>query len=252
MDDELLHLATAQTLDLLFAVLSLALFTLYHAWYYSWHWYPANGEPRFHRLDRTGQTARQLFTQAVLFTGSEPDFNLAVQIMSVTTLINVMLDSDKMDVVRQMSRKDPLTGGSSIITPEAKLGTAVAALFLSFFALAQACPHSTALLQWQQIACNENLPLCPYLQALRLFVHYPFLIRAAQYCRFTSEGTEVTSLSSMEAEAMKTCLRGQTFFSLGLRFLYCFIPIVMWTMGGTWLLVGSPGIVVCLYVLDQV
>jgi ABC-type nickel/cobalt efflux system permease component RcnA len=63
MDDELLHLATAQTLDLLFAVLSLALFTLYHAWYYSWHWYPANGEPRFHRLDRTGQTARQLFTQ---------------------------------------------------------------------------------------------------------------------------------------------------------------------------------------------
>lgn len=35
------------------------------------------------------------------------------------------------------SRRDPLTGGSSIIAPEAKLGTAVAALFLSFFALAQ-------------------------------------------------------------------------------------------------------------------
>lgn len=62
MADELLLLATAQTLDLLFAVLSLALFTLYHAWYYSWHWY-ANCEPRYHRLDRTGQTARQLFTQ---------------------------------------------------------------------------------------------------------------------------------------------------------------------------------------------
>jgi hypothetical protein len=36
------------------------------------------------------------------------------------------------------SHKDPLTGGSSIIGPEAKLGAAVAALFLSFFSLAQA------------------------------------------------------------------------------------------------------------------
>ena len=33
----LLRLATPQALDLLFAVLSLALFVLYHAWYYSWH-----------------------------------------------------------------------------------------------------------------------------------------------------------------------------------------------------------------------
>lgn len=91
----------------------------------------------------------------------------------VTTLTNTLLDSSKMEVVRQMrwesseesrplcpvcpftthvcksakeelfhhillcSRRDPLTGGSSIIAPEAKLGTAVAALFLSFFALAQ-------------------------------------------------------------------------------------------------------------------
>ena len=67
----LLRLATPQALDLLFAVLSLALFVLYHAWYYSWHlWLPAGGwEPlpgspsKYHRLDMTGQTARQLFTQ---------------------------------------------------------------------------------------------------------------------------------------------------------------------------------------------
>ena len=35
------------------------------------------------------------------------------------------------------SRRDQLTGGSSIIGPEAKLGAAVGALFLSFFSLAQ-------------------------------------------------------------------------------------------------------------------
>lgn len=38
---------------------------------------------------------------------------------------------------RARSRNDPLTGGSSIISPEVKLGTAVAALFFSFFSLAQ-------------------------------------------------------------------------------------------------------------------
>lgn len=30
----------------------------------------------------------------------------------------------------------------------------------------------------------------------------------------------------LAGEALKTCLRGQTFFSLGLRFLYLFIPLV--------------------------
>jgi hypothetical protein len=42
------------------------------------------------------------------------------------------------------SRHDPFTGGSSIISPEAKLGAAIAALFLSFFALAQASSRFAA------------------------------------------------------------------------------------------------------------
>ncbi len=62
---QLLGLATPQVLDLAFAVISLALFTLYHVWYYSWHLWglplPTRG---VHRLDMTGQTARVLFTQA--------------------------------------------------------------------------------------------------------------------------------------------------------------------------------------------
>lgn len=85
-----LGLATPQALDLLFAVLSLAIFSLYHAWYYSWHLTDdrasghargARGGAGHHRLDRTGQTARQLFTLAVLASGSDADLNLAVQTM---------------------------------------------------------------------------------------------------------------------------------------------------------------------------
>jgi hypothetical protein len=67
------------------------------------------------------------------------------------------------------------------------------------------------------------------LQALRLFVHYPFIVRAVQYCR--SQHGDLSAAGSrdtgcLEAEALKTCLRGQTFFSLGLRFMYLFIPLV--------------------------
>ena len=62
----------------------------------------------------------------------------ARRLCSVTTLINVVLDGSKMAVVRAWARGDPLTGGSSLIAPEAKLGAACAALFLSFFSLAQA------------------------------------------------------------------------------------------------------------------
>lgn len=244
-----LGLATPQILDLAFAIFSLTLFTLYHVWYYSWHMWgqplPTGG---VHRLDMTGQTARVLFTQAVLSTGSDADYNLVVQMMrnpitaasilgtgasvGVTTLTNTLLDSNKMEVVRQMSRRDPLTGGSSIIAPEAKLGTAVAALFLSFFALAQ---------------------------ALRLFVHFPFLVRACHYCRTTTHAhphaespAGPDSGDCLASEALKTCLRGQTFFSLGLRFFYLFIPLVMWTFGGTWLLVGTLVEVTFLFILDQI
>jgi hypothetical protein len=67
------RLATSQTLDLLFAVLSLALFGGYHAWYYSWHLWPTGGWGPLpgagarggghRRIDMTGQTARAMFTQ---------------------------------------------------------------------------------------------------------------------------------------------------------------------------------------------
>lgn len=71
-------------------------------------------------------------------------------------------------------------------------------------------------------------------------MHYPFLVRASLYCRASGDLEPAASDSAggallepaadggdcLAGEAVKTCLRGQTFFSLGLRFLYAFIPLV--------------------------
>jgi len=65
-----LHLTTPQALDLAFLLLSLALFGLYHAWYYSWHLWPSSGwASPYHRLDMTGQTARRLFVEVGAASG---------------------------------------------------------------------------------------------------------------------------------------------------------------------------------------
>jgi hypothetical protein len=65
-----LCLTTPQSLDLLFAVSSLALFALYHVWYYSWHlWEEGRALGAYHRLDRTGQVARDWFTQVCVCVG---------------------------------------------------------------------------------------------------------------------------------------------------------------------------------------
>lgn len=109
----------------------------------------------------------------------------------------------------------------------------MAALFLSFFALAQArsLPKMLPALQPATHGTRAHHALFA-MQALRLFVHYPFLVRAVHYHHSTNTDLAPAGLAGdnnstfLEAEAVKTCLRGQTFFSLGLRFLYLFIPLV--------------------------
>lgn len=64
-------------------------------------------------------------------------------------------------------------------------------------------------------------------------MHFPFLVRACHHCRAMSHAhphgespAGPDSGDCLATKALKTCLRGQTFFSLGLRFLYLFIPLV--------------------------
>ena len=93
----------------------------------------------------------------------------------------------------------------------------------------------------RKLQCHA-LPAPWQVQALRLFVHYPFLVRAAHYSRATEGGQQGSNDGGdwLGNETLKACLRGQTFFSVGLRGLYAFIPLV-----GGWVLVGCGGVAGC-------
>lgn len=169
----------------------------------------------YQRLDEAGQHAREVFVQAVVESGTDADANLAVQVarnpitaasilatgssLGATTLVNVLLDEGKLARIRALSQRDPLTGASSLVEPEVKMAAALAVLLLSFFALAQ---------------------------SLRLLVHFAFFARAAAAVRHLPElvggGQDV---AAMARNAVTCCLRGQTYFSVGLRCMYGFIPV---------------------------
>jgi hypothetical protein len=83
-----------------------------------------------------------------------------------------------------------------------------------------------------------------------------FFVRAASYCSMKPDmnsdfGDDFTE--QMHRLATRSTLRAQTFFSLGLRFLYTFIPFICWLMGGTYMLLGSMALVASsFFVLDHI
>ena len=125
--------------------------------------------------------------------------------------------------VSRMGQGDPLTGNSTLFSPQAKLAIAVMILFLSFFSLAQ---------------------------SLRLFIHFSFFVRAARYCADQPELYSEATAQMMFGDAYKTCLRAQTYMSVGFRFMYCWIPFIFWLMGGCYLLGSTMTVVFALYHLD--
>lgn len=236
-----------QILDVGLAGASLFIIVIYHVWYYSWRFTNLIEARGYHRVDLTGQHAREIFVRAVVFGSSgdcssgNADTNIALQAtrnpitaesilatgttVGATTLVGILLDTEKMERVRHLGRADPLTGASTFFHPEAKLSAAVAMLFLSFFALAQ---------------------------SMRLFIHFGFFVRAASYCHCRQDVYSEETAETMFHDACQTCLRAQTYFSLGLRFLYCFLPLIFWLLGGSYLLFGTIMVVVALYNLDQI
>jgi hypothetical protein len=106
------------------------------------------------RIDLTGQVAREIWVESVLDTCDAGTGNIAVQTMrnpitaasilatgaslGATTLVNVLLDPDKMAQVRKLGQSDPLSGGSHLVAPEVKIGASCAVMFAAFFSLAQA------------------------------------------------------------------------------------------------------------------
>lgn len=202
--------------------------------------------------DLTGQRAREIFVRSVIsgpsggvpegsYANAEAATNIALQAarnpitavsilatgatVGATTLVGILLDAHKMEMVRQLGGADPLTGASSLISPEAKMLAATGILLLSFFSLAQ---------------------------SLRLFIHFSWFVRAARYCADHRQYYSDSTVETMVEDAVHTCLRAQTFNSLGFRFLYIFIPAMAWLMGGTYLAGATLATVAALYNLDQI
>jgi len=234
------HEHYATILDGCFAALSLFIIIAYHVSYYSWRWgYKTRGH---HRVDLVGQRAREIFVRSLVFgDAGTAEANIVLQAVrnpitaesilatgttvGATTLINIMLDSQKMEAVRQLGSADPLIGASTLFTPEFKMACAVSLSSLSFFSLAQ---------------------------SLRLYIHFGFFARSAAWVRKHPDEYSEETIEGMYADCCKTCLRAQTFFSLGLRFMYVFLPVIFWLLGSTYFLLGTVAVVVALYNLDHV
>ena len=193
-------------------------------WYYSprfgWGYWLA--EKGFHRVDVSGQQAREIFVRSTCCVDGgdgNVEANIAIQaarnpitaqsilatgaVAVATTLVNIILDHKKMMALKDLNHGDILTGKSDLISPEIKIVAAILSLFLSFFSL---------------------------VQSLRLFVHAGYFIRASSFLSIHPEvysemyGTNDGD-NHMYKLAIRTNRRAQTFFSLGLRFLYMFIPV---------------------------
>ncbi len=62
----------------------------------------------------------------------------------------------------------------------------------------------------------------------RLFVHFGFFSKAVSHCRAHQSSYPYDSYENLYNETLKISWRAQTFFSVGLRALYLFIPLVGW------------------------
>jgi uncharacterized membrane protein len=233
--------------DLLLLIVSILTLALYHVWYYSWRFLNFAEARGYHRVDLTGQKAREIFVRSIVSApgsvagNADAATNIALQAVrnpitavsilatgttvGATTLVGILLDSEKMNQVSALGAADPFTGSSTLFSPETKLAVAVSMLFLSFFSLAQ---------------------------SLRLFIHFSFFIRAARFCADHPDYYGEDTTESMVADSCKTCLRAQTFMSFGFRTLYCWIPAIFWLLGGTFLFSATVLTTVALYNLDHI
>ena len=60
----------------------------------------------------------------------------AAEMTLVSTLFNLLTDPQRLQQMASFSSQDPISGGTPLISPAAKLGIALGTLFLSFLTLA--------------------------------------------------------------------------------------------------------------------
>eukprot|EP00775_Hariotina_reticulata_P004562 gene4562-4816_t len=212
---------------------SIAVFVFYHVWLFFIRGKGYRVKQKYHDFFAAGKLARSIWAEAC--ATDEKDAILGVQqarnamtsctylatvsVALATAGITIIFDESKTQRIRQLSEKDPILShyeGSLLAPPEAIIALALGSLYASFVCFAQ---------------------------SVRLYVHTGFYIRACT-SRF-NPGTLTV------AEAKRVTIHAGMAFSVGLRLFYFFIPLIMWSLGPTYLLCSSVAMTALVAYMDH-
>eukprot|EP00884_Botryococcus_braunii_P020093 jgi/Botrbrau1/6768/Bobra.0057s0004.1 len=138
-------------------------------------------------------------------------------LIAIQGLLAIMLDSTRLDRVKEFSDNDPIAKGTWL-QPALKLAITEGMVLLAFL--------------W-------------FMQSIRLMVHLGFLMRVVPSARNTENYFQ-------EEAAVGVALRSSICFTAGLRTFYAFIPLVMWMFGATALLISTVVELLVLYLTDDI
>ncbi|GAB4821740.1 hypothetical protein N2152v2_008786 [Parachlorella kessleri] len=108
-----------------------------------------------------------------------------------------------------------LGGDAPLLSPEVKLAIALGALFLS---------------------------LLSFSQSVRLSIHLGFMVRVVPQ----------NNSKSLRKQSIKIAQRSALYLAIGLRFMFAFMPLIMWLLGPLALLIATVILVVALFFLDYI
>jgi len=226
-------LSSGQVWDLAIFILCIFMFLLYHVWYFGLRgtsFLPLGVEHI--NLWTTSVRTRSLWSE-IMMSNSKEGINavhtirnmiISVSLLAaaeatlISQLLNILTDPARLEQIQKFNLSDPISGGESLLSPAVRVALALAALFLS---------------------------LLTFSQNVRISVHLGFLIRIVPSHRNLH-------LPLMD-ETIVLMQRTSLYFTLGLRLMYSFVPLVFYmALGATALLISTCLLMLALFFLDTV
>jgi uncharacterized membrane protein len=162
--------------------------------------------------------------QAVRNAMTAITFMSALTGILATLIVPIMLDPVKTAQIEKLALSDPIlrdAAGRPLVRPIVVLGCGLAVLWASF---------------------------CYFVQAMRMFVHLGFLMRAVPSpLNHDRSGRPIFS----ELDARRVSVKAGAAFTVGLRLWYLFVPTIAWAFGVTPLLISSVLITALLVSFDR-
>ena len=225
---------TGEIWDVVIFILCVLAFVVYHVWYFllrGTKYVPYFGMEKTN-LWYTGLKARSLWAHIMMRHASEGlaavhtvrNLLISVSLLAaaeatlVVQLLSILTDPAKIEQIEEYAVSDPITSGNSFMSASTKVAIALGDIFLS---------------------------LLLFVQCVRISVHLGFLIRVVP------ENLN-TRLPLRDATIVLT-QRTTLFFSLGIRFLFGFVPLAFYmTLGTLALLISTVLLLLVMLFLDVI